>query len=96
MQNITKTLEQWLKSQIKRGCTLESMVATMQEGGYALAIAQNHVVAAFVAAGKLNQPFQALLPHHSSNHLFNAHTTAELTSQEIAFNADSQLNHQER
>ena len=73
MKNTTETLEQWLTSQIKRGCTLESMIATMQEGGYTLAIAQNHVVAAFIAAGKLNGPYQALMPHHSSSYLSTAH-----------------------
>ena len=71
MKNKTETLDEWLISQIKRGCTLESMTATMQEGGYALTIAQNYVVNAFVAAGKLmpsdlNQPIQNLSAY---NHL---------------------------
>ena len=65
MKNKTETLDEWLISQIKRGCTLESIIATKQEGGYALTIAQNYVVNAFVAAGKLmpsdlNQPIQSL------------------------------------
>lgn len=86
MQNITETLEQWLTSQIKRGCTLESMIATMQEGGYTLEIAQNHVVAAFIAAGKFNEPFQALMPHQSSSYLSTAHLKLEPTSQKIVPN----------
>lgn len=65
MANTTETLDEWLASQINRGCTLESMIATMQQGGYTLTVAQNYVVNAFVAAGKaiepnVNQPGQAL------------------------------------
>ena len=91
MKNTTETLEQWLTSQIKRGCTLESMIATMQEGGYTLAIAQNHVVAAFIAAGKLNGPFQALLPHQSSSYLSTAHLKQESPSQKIVLNNNTAL-----
>lgn len=91
MKNTTETLDQWLTSQIKRGCTLESMIASMQEGGYTLAIAQNHVVAAFIAAGKLNGPYQATMPHQSSSYLSTAHLKQESPSQKIVLNNNTAL-----
>ena len=53
MQKAQESLQDWLKSQIKRGCSLESMIETMCSGGYSAEDANNHVVRAFVAAGLL-------------------------------------------
>lgn len=42
-----ETLEDWLKSQIARGCTLESMIEAMQNAGYTNANARSIVTEAF-------------------------------------------------
>ncbi len=42
-----ETLEDWLKSQIARGCTLESMIEAMQAAGYTEANARSTVIKAF-------------------------------------------------
>lgn len=98
MKNTTETLDEWLTSQIKRGCTLESMILTMHESGYALPVAQSHVVNAFVAAGKLSEPIEALLPNQPFNHFapndFKAKSTFQLLS--ISANAALNLNAQEK
>jgi prolyl 4-hydroxylase len=63
-----ETLDDWLKSQIKRGCSLESMIATMQSSGYSAADSSNHVVRAFVAAGLLDDTSAILLPSQTSTY----------------------------
>lgn len=65
----TETLEEWLVSQIKRGCTLESMVTTMQESGYEMAVAQSQVVTAFINAGLLTHHDNLLPNNHLLGHL---------------------------
>lgn len=52
MQQKQETLEEWLTSQIARGCTLESMIASMQVAGYSAGIARDIVTKAFSEAGK--------------------------------------------
>lgn len=47
-----ETLEEWLKSQIARGCTLESMISSMQVAGYSAGISRDTVTKAFAEAGK--------------------------------------------
>lgn len=47
-----ETLEEWLKSQIARGCTLESMITSMQVAGYSAGISRDTVTKAFAEAGK--------------------------------------------
>lgn len=42
-----ETLADWLKSQIARGCSLESMVAAMQNAGYSAVNARSTVIKAF-------------------------------------------------
>ncbi|MDO9203868.1 2OG-Fe(II) oxygenase [Methylotenera sp.] len=49
----TPTLNQWLKSQIARGCAFNDMVASMQTAGYAQADAQAQVTQAFVASSTM-------------------------------------------
>lgn len=46
-----ETLEEWLKSQISRGCTLESMITSMQVAGHSADIAREIVTKAFAEAG---------------------------------------------
>lgn len=52
MQHKQETLEEWLTSQIARGCTLESMITSMQVAGYSAGIARDIVTKAFSEAGK--------------------------------------------
>lgn len=52
MQQREETLEEWLVSQIARGCTLESMITSMQVAGYSAGIARDIVTKAFTEAGK--------------------------------------------
>lgn len=52
MQQKEETLEEWLASQIARGCTLESMISSMQVAGYSAGIARDIVSKAFNEAGK--------------------------------------------
>jgi prolyl 4-hydroxylase len=55
-----ETLEEWLISQIARGCSLESMISSMQVAGYSANSARDMVVKAFTDAGKLpNHSLQA-------------------------------------
>lgn len=98
MTNTTETLDEWLTSQIKRGCTLESMIITMQEGGYALSIAQNHVVKAFVAAGMLGAQIEALSLNQSPTYLPKADFATQLASQPLTISTSSasSLNAQEK
>jgi prolyl 4-hydroxylase len=46
-QKAQETLDEWLKSQIARGCSLESMVQTMQQSGYSAVTARSTVIKAF-------------------------------------------------
>lgn len=48
-----ETLAEWLVSQIARGCSLESMITSMQVAGYSANNARDMVVKAFADAGKL-------------------------------------------
>ncbi len=48
-----ETLAEWLVSQIARGCSLESMITSMQVAGYSVNNARDMVVKAFADAGKL-------------------------------------------
>ena len=60
MKQKQETLEEWLVSQIARGCSLDSMIASMQVAGYAASNARDMVVKAFTDAGKLpNHSLQA-------------------------------------
>lgn len=52
MQQKQETLEEWLTSQIARGCSLESMITSMQVAGYSAGIARDIVTKAFSEAGK--------------------------------------------
>jgi prolyl 4-hydroxylase len=65
MQKAQESLQDWLTSQVKRGCSLESMIASMQSSGYSAADANNHVVRAFVAAGLLTDTPASFLPSQS-------------------------------
>lgn len=49
-----ETLEDWLKSQIARGCTLESMIEAMQSAGYTETNARSMVIKAFHDADTTN------------------------------------------
>jgi prolyl 4-hydroxylase len=49
-----ETLDDWLKSQIARGCTLESMIEAMQSAGYTEANARSIVIKAFHDADNNN------------------------------------------
>ena len=89
MTNTTETLDEWLTSQIKRDCTLESMIITMQEGGYALSIAQNHVVKAFMAAGMLGVQIEALSLNQSPTYLLKADFATQLASQPLTISTSS-------
>lgn len=62
MQQKQETIEEWLISQIARGCTLESMITSMQVAGYSAGIARDIVTKAFAEAGKF------------PNHIINAKT----------------------
>lgn len=48
-----ETLAEWLVSQIARGCSLESMITSMQVAGYSANNPRDMVVKAFADAGKL-------------------------------------------
>lgn len=52
MQQKEETLDEWLVSQIARGCTLESMITSMQVAGYSAGIAREIVTKAFTQAAK--------------------------------------------
>jgi prolyl 4-hydroxylase len=47
MEHKQETLDDWLKSQIARGCTLESMIEAMQSAGYTDTNARSVVIKAF-------------------------------------------------
>lgn len=47
-----ETIDEWLTSQIARGCTLESMIISMQVAGYSAGIARDIVKNAFAQARK--------------------------------------------
>lgn len=47
MQHKQETLEDWLKSQIARGCSLESMIEAMQSAGHKESDARSMVIQAF-------------------------------------------------
>lgn len=50
MQHKQETLEDWLKSQIARGCSLESMIEAMQSAGHIETTARSIVIKAFLDA----------------------------------------------
>jgi prolyl 4-hydroxylase len=47
MEHKQETLDDWLKSQIARGCTLESMIVAMQSAGYTETNSRSIVIKAF-------------------------------------------------
>ncbi len=51
MKQVQDSLDDWLESQIAKGCSLESMIEALQQAGHPAASAQSLVVKAFEKAG---------------------------------------------